>query len=162
MILAKRLQQGVFSAIAAANRFGGANGAGSGLGGVMANGGFAADSTVQGYATASQTTYVDITNSSFTISVPRTTYFFYLVLAAAQISAGTGIGTIRGLIVGYDGTANMLWSGGSISNGFIWYGPQIKGPIQPGNYTVKMQAGTDNGTTIQVRQIFHQFLFLGA
>jgi len=162
MIIAKRLQQGVFAALNAANRYGGANGAGSGLAGVLANGGFAAAGNQGGYSTANSSTWVDITNTSFTISVPRTTFFLYLVYATGHISGGAGNGFFRGNIVGYDTTASPFVNSSAAENGFIWYGPQLKGPIQPGSYTVKMQAATDNGTTLTIDQFFHQFLFLGA
>jgi hypothetical protein len=163
MTLAKRHQQAVYAAAQVTNRYGAAAGAAAGgLMGVMNSGGYAAGGAQGGYATANSSTWTDITNTSFTVVISRTTFFLYLVFATGHISAGAGKGFFRGNIVTFDTTASPYVSSAASENGFIWYGPQITGPIQPGSYTVKMQAATDAATTITIDQFFHQFLILGA
>jgi len=130
---------------------------------MMSNGGYAADGSFNGYSTANSSTWTDIANSTFALQISRSVFFLYLFFATAKITAGAQKGYVRGNIVGFDTTASLWFEAASYTNGMLWYGPFIKGPIPPGIYTVKMQAATDaNTTTVSVNQIFHQILLLGA
>lgn len=162
-VLSKRFQQGVFESLAATTRLQGSGG-GSGLL-PMATLGFAAAGNQGAYSTANSSTWTDITNTTFTINGPgRPVQILYLVFATAHLSAAGANGYIRGNIVGYDTTASPFFSSTGASNGFIWYaalGPG-KGPLTPGQYTVKMQAATDNNTfNITVDQFFHHVFQIG-
>lgn len=159
MIAAKRLQQSLFAAASSQNRFGGSGG-GAGMVSTASLGLFAGGA-LGAYSTANSTTWTDITGTAFLISVPRPLYFEYRVFATCRITAGAGNGYVRGDIVGFDTTASPFFAGSLASNGMIWYYP-VKGPIQPGQYTVKMQVATDTGSTITVDQGFHQFFLLAA
>lgn len=160
LIPAKRLQQGVFEALASLNRQAGSGG-GSGI--VVPPGGFAAAGNQGAFSTANNSTWTDITNSSFSLVVPRTQTILYLFSAAARLSAAGALGYIRGNVVGYDVTSNIEYGNTSSVSSMRWYMAlgSGKGPIQPGTYTVKLQAATDNNTfNINVDGLFHQILFL--
>lgn len=160
LILSKRQQQGVFEALASSNRIPGSGG-GSGLFSTITSGGLQAGGNQGGYSTVNSSTWTDITNTTFTLTVPRACFFDYRIFTTGTITAGAAQGYVRGNIVNFDVTASPWYAGNLASNGFIWYYPVSKGPIQPGNYTVKLQAATDNNTTtLTVNQFFHQvFLF---
>ncbi len=89
-------------------------------------------------------------------------FFDYRVMATAKVSVGANQGYVRGNIASFDTTAGMWFHGANFSNGFMWYGPMIKGPLGPGLFTVTMEAATDAGHTIAINQTFHQVLLLGA
>ena len=160
MIPIKRLQQGVFEATAAANRYQG-SGAGSGM--VLASLGYAAAGNQGAYSTANSSTWTDITNTSFTIQVSRTVPIEYRITAFGHLSAAGALGYIRGNIVNYDTSANILFGSTSTTGGFMWYmALSGKGPLTPGLYTVKLQAATDNNTfSITVDEFFHQIIQMG-
>jgi hypothetical protein len=159
-LIAKRFQASSFEALAAMNRFQGSGG-GNGMLPLASQGEFAGGA-LGAYATANSSTWTDITGTSFTIAINRPTLFIYLVFATCRITVGAGQGYVRGSIVGFDNTASPFFAGTLASNGFIWYFPVSKGPIPAGNYTVKLQAATDAGSTITVDQAFHQFFVLAA
>ena len=159
LIASKRLQTSLFAAAAAQNRFAGSGG-GTGMAPTTSLGMFAGGS-LGAYATANSSTWTDIAGSSFSVPISRTTFFEYRVFATCRITAGVGQGYVRGSIVGFDDTASPFFAGNLASNGFIWYYPTSKGPIQPGLYTVKLQAATDAATTITIDQGFHQFFLFG-
>jgi hypothetical protein len=159
MIAAKRFAQSVHNAMFAMNRLE-STGGGSGMLPMISLGSFAGGA-LGAYATANSTTWTDIAGTSFQISVPRTCFCDYRVFATCRMTAGAGQGYVRGSIVGFDNTASPFFaSGGLAHNGFIWYYPVSAGPLQPGTYTVKMQASTDAGSTITVDQGFHQFFMI--
>ena len=160
LINAKRFQQAMFEVAASANRAAGSGG-GSGLI-VTSSLGLSAGGNQGGYSTANSSTWADITNTSFSFSVGRACFFEYRLFITAQITAGAAQGYVRGNIVGFDVTASPWFAGANVQNGFMWYYPASKGPIQPGNYTAKLQAATDaNTTTLTVQQFFHQFFLFG-
>ena len=160
LIGSKRLQQGIFEALASSNRAGGSGG-GSGIAPVFSLGAFAG-STLGGYSTANSSTWTDVTGTSFTINVARTSLFFGIGGITAHISAGAQTGYVRATIVGFDSTSSPFFSLSSATNGTIFYYPTSKGPIQPGTYTVKLQAATDaNTTTITIDQGSFQIFQLG-
>ena len=161
MIGPKRFQQGIFEALASQNR-GMGSGGGSGLFDLFRQAGNAAAGNQGGYSTANSGTFADITNTSFALLVPRPSTFVYFVYVAAHITAGAATGYVRGNIVGFDTSASLLFNSSSITNGTMMYWPTSKGPIQPGSYTVKMQAATDaSTTTINVDQFFHVVFLTG-
>jgi hypothetical protein len=158
-IIAKRFAQSVMVQAEAMNRAQQTGGGGGFQ--PMTNLGYAAAGNQGAFSTANNGTWTDITNSSFAIVVSRPSFFLYLVSCGARLSAAGNLGYVRGNIVGYDTTAALNFGPTATTNGFIWYGPYIKGPIQPGTYTVKMQAATDNNTfNINIDGLFHQFLSL--
>lgn len=160
LIPTKRLQQGVFEALASLNRQPGSGG-GSGI--IIPQGGFAAAGNQGAFSTANNSTWTDITNSSFSLVVPRTQTVLYLFSGTARLSAAGALGYIRGNIVGYDTTSAIQFGGTSNVVSMLWYMALAsgKGAIQPGTYTVKLQAATDNNTfNITVDGLFHQILFL--
>ena len=123
---------------------------------IMSVGSYAAGGDQGGYSTANSTTWVDITNSSFQFKSDRPVSFQYWLFVTAHITGGAGIGFIRGNIVGYDSTASPWFNSTTFGNGSMLYIPLGKGPLQPGtNYTLKLQAATDAGTTLHVDQFFH-------
>lgn len=158
-IISGRHQQSVFEALASVNRAAGSGG-GSGL--IAASSpGYAAAGNQGGFTTANSSTWADITNSTFTILISRTTWFEYRLVVTGHITGGAGTAYVRGNIVGFDVTASPWYNSATFQNGFMWYFPFTKGPIPPGQYTVKLQVATDAGTTLNVDQLFHQ-IFLGA
>ena len=160
LVTTKRLQQGVFEALATMNRAAGSGG-GSGML-ALASLGLFAGGALGAYSTGGSSVWNDVTGSSFSVQISRASYFIYLVFATARITAGAGNGYVRGSIVGFDNTASPFFNGSGANNGFIWYYPSSTGPIQPGTYTVKLQVATDAGSTITVDQGFHQFFLLNA
>lgn len=155
----KRLQQGMFEALASQNRFAGSGG-GSGMQ-ALAPAGFAAVGNQGAYSTANNSTWTDISNSSFTVVVNRPALFLYDIYIAAHLSAAGALGYIRGNIVGFDTSAAILFGSTSTISSAGRYFPFSKGPIQPGVYTVKLQAATDNNTfTITVDGLFHMVLLI--
>lgn len=114
------------------------------------------------YSTANATTWADITNTSFTLLVARPAFFLYFVYACTHITAGAQTGYIRGNIVNFDVSAKLLFDSANKTNGTMMYWPTTQGPIQPGSYTVKMQAATDSvATSITVDQFFHVIFLIG-
>lgn len=125
--------------------------------------GFGAGGGAGAYSTANSATWTDIAGTTFTVSVPRPSLFEYRVLAAAHLSAAGLLGYVRGNIVNYDTTASILFGSTSTITSMIWYMSLSKGRIAPGNYTIKMQAATDNATfNITIDEWFHQFLLFAA
>jgi hypothetical protein len=153
----KRFQQGVFEALASANRMAGSGG-GTGLSNIFQSTS-AAGSNQGGYSTVNGSTWTDITNTTFNLAVSRPSIFLYFVYACTHITAGAQTGYIRGNIVGFDVSAKLIFDSANKTNGTMLYFPTTQGPLQPGSYTVKMQAATDaNTTTITVDQFFHVIL----
>lgn len=156
----RRFQQGAFEALASMNRAVGSGG-GNGMQ-PMASLGLFAGANLGAFATANATTWTDIPGTSFTIPVPRTSFFLYLLGMTCRITAGAGNGFVRGNIVGFDTTSSPIFVLATATNAMTWYFPVSKGPIPTGSYTVKMQAATDAGTTITVDGVFHQVFLLNA
>lgn len=156
----RRFQTSVYEALASQNRAAGSGG-GSGMQ-PMASLGLFAGNTLGAYSTANSTTWTDITGTSFTIVISRTSLFLYLFSATCRITAGAGGGFIRGNFVNFDTTSSPKYVLATSITQTSWYYPVSNGPIQPGTYTVKLQAATDAGTTITVDSGFHQFFLLGA
>jgi hypothetical protein len=153
-----RTARAVFESLSITNRDPGSGGGSGFL--PLINLGYFAGGSLGTYSTANPTTWTDITGTSFTIQINRTTPILYWVFATAT-TPGAGSGYIRGDIVGYDATQPM-YMGGAPNDGFVWY-LSSAGPIQPGLYTVKTQIATDNnGISTTVNQIFHQVMDLGA
>ena len=134
-----------------------------GLYGVATPIGSAAGAPGTTFATASASTFQDIAGSYFTITVARAARIEYRVVVSGRVSTGSGSGFIRGNIVGFNTTANII-QGGPTSTGYIWYftGPGSNALFLPaGTYQVKLEAATDNGTAWVCAQYFHQVLVLG-
>lgn len=132
---------------------------------VMKSGGFAAAPSTQSFSGA----FADVTGSSFTLSVPQSMRIIYMLMATAQMTAGTSQGYIRGNIVGFDTTASIIWQNTAATivkaTGFMWYFTGEGGnflTIPAGTYTVKLQGSADAGSTVQLTQYFHQVFLLGA
>lgn len=135
----------------------------NGLLGVMASGGFAAASTSQAQAGSGSANWTDITGSTFTLTIARPIRVKYDIMATAQVTAGAGLGYVRGNIVGFGTSADIIY-GTALSTGFIFFiampgGSVITIPI--GTYTVKVQLAADSGSTITMSQYFHQIFLLG-
>ena len=161
MTIMKRAQQGLFEALAVTNRFAG-SASGSALKTAISSfGGYAAGSAGAGWSTANSSTFADLTNTPFSVVVTSTGPFLYFFGVTAHITSGAGSAFFRGSIVGYDNTASIFVNSTTFSNGFWWYAPLTKGPIQPNTYTVKLQVSTDAGTIVTNDQFFHQFILLG-
>jgi len=160
-VISRRLQQGIFEALATSNRTAG-SGAGAGI--VFPVLGYAAAGNQGAYSTVNSSTWADITNTTFTIPVSRTVPIEYRFYVAAHLSAAGSLGYVRGDIVSYDVTAALEFGTTGTTNGTLWYMALAsgKGPLQPGTYTVKLQAATDNNTfSITIDQFFHQVIQLG-
>lgn len=95
--LFRRFQQGTFEALASMNRL---SGSGGGSGFQLQTLGFAAAGNQGAFSTANSSTWTDITNTSFTIAVPRVVPIEFRIGVGAHLSAAGALGYVRGNIVG--------------------------------------------------------------
>lgn len=103
--------------------------------------------------------WVDITGSSFTITVPRQVNIDYRIWVCGYLTAaGGGNSTaIRGNIVGYNTSAQIQVGNSNLDSNFIWF----YGSLPAGSYTTKMQANA-TGSNYNVVAYFHQVFSLGS
>lgn len=138
---------------------------------VCQSAGFAAAGSAQSFVGAGSGSFADVTASSFTAKIPRDARIDYRIMVTGFTSAGAGSGYIRGKITSldngttFDVTASIIQGTAGNQSGFVWYftGPGANfATIPAGNYTFKMQAGADVGTTWRCVQFFHQVFIYGA
>lgn len=105
----------------------------------------------------------DITGSSFDITISRMSFIDYRVFATGSLTAaGAGnSASVSGVIVNFDNTAGIPFGSATIESGMIWYYPATAGPLQPGIYTLKMQA-IAVGSNWTCASFFHQVFVFGA
>lgn len=141
----RRTNQSIQNAMLGMNRFDGTGG-GSGL--VLPSLGFSANAGAI-YSTANASTWVDVAGSSYPLHISRPQLFEQRFAVGAKLTVAGLQGYVRVQIVGYDVTASLSFGDAQTTNGFMWYAPvgvNGKGSIAPGEYTVKLQAATDNNT----------------
>jgi hypothetical protein len=150
LIGTKRLQQGIFEALASSNRAAGSGG-GNGAQPIQRLG-LGSNSTA--FTTTSATPTV-VTGCSVTISLPRTAYLYVMVYSVAKTSGAGGTfaygainsdGGVSGFNYTTTGANNMaLWDKGTA--GYVPNTQWILAPYAPGSHTLDWRISVDAGQT---------------
>jgi len=148
VILAKRLQQSIFQHALAANRFGGASGAGSGLIGAITYLGIASDQNAAD--TVTSTSYVVPGSATvLTFILPRTAYVLYSMRSISKTAGGAGtFAYVSAFVDGViDATAQICDKGGTgLTTGSITTLATLA-PLQAGSHTLDFRVYVDAGQT---------------
>ena len=132
---------------------------------VFSSAGSAAGSTSQAFVGAGAGSFSLMTGTDFAFNIIRPARIQYKVFVTGRITAGAGTGYIRGNIVGFDVTAQIMQgtTGTATSSMEYFTGPGATFSTLPaGSYTAQMEVAADVGTTWTAVQYFHQIIVAGA